>query len=281
MEPWSEAADAAASVASLAGPVDLLVVDHYGLGATWETAMRPRARAILAVDDLADRTHHVDAVLDQSDVRRRPERYDGLVPPACVRLVGPEFALLRPEFFDSRLWRPRAGVWQRLLIFFGGADVGNDSEKALIAARQSKPEGSITVILGSAARSADRMRARCRELDAELAIDVEDIAARMSAADLALGSCGVVALERCAVGLPTVAVVAAENQRSLSEALAERGAIRLLGWHADVDVARWRDALGAMDADPDSLARMSRACEGLVGDGVARVQAWLMGRVAA
>src|SRR5690606_32001299 len=81
---------------------DWLAVDHYAIDARWETRLRTAARRILAIDDLADRRHDCDALLDQNLHAGMHARYDGLVPDACVRLVGPRHALLRPEFAAAR-----------------------------------------------------------------------------------------------------------------------------------------------------------------------------------
>jgi len=84
------------------GGVDLLIVDHYALDSRWERGMRDIARRILVIDDLADRPHDADWLLDQT-YGRRTDAYEGLVPPACRLLLGSDYALLRPEFAALRL----------------------------------------------------------------------------------------------------------------------------------------------------------------------------------
>src|SRR5690554_1589336 len=80
----------------------LLVVDHYALDTEWEKLLRPVADRIMVIDDLADRAHDCDILLDQNYYQNRERRYEGLVPPHCLQFLGPGFALLRPEFREAR-----------------------------------------------------------------------------------------------------------------------------------------------------------------------------------
>ncbi|RME63691.1 MAG: UDP-2,4-diacetamido-2,4,6-trideoxy-beta-L-altropyranose hydrolase, partial [Alphaproteobacteria bacterium] len=92
----TQADDAKASIAALAGHrIDWLVVDHYGLDARWESALRRHAHRILAIDDLADRSHDCDLLLDQNFFLDAASRYDGLLPDHCRPLLGPRYAVLR------------------------------------------------------------------------------------------------------------------------------------------------------------------------------------------
>src|SRR5262249_18815445 len=79
----------------------LLVVHHYGRDARFESACCPWAERILVIDDLADRPHDCDLLLD-STLGRAPADYASLCPKTCRMLLGPAYALLRPEFAAAR-----------------------------------------------------------------------------------------------------------------------------------------------------------------------------------
>ena len=114
-------ADAADTLAALGHrSFNWLVVDHYGLDARWEAAMHPAAAQLMALDDIADRVHEVDLFLDQNLQDVTPDRYAGLLQSTCRRLIGPRFALLRPEF--QALAADLPATRDRVNIFFGGTD---------------------------------------------------------------------------------------------------------------------------------------------------------------
>jgi len=123
----------------LAAPLDWLIVDHYALDERWEEYLRPYVKKIMVIDDLADRAHDCDLLLDQNFYENLESRYDGLVSAWCKKLLGPKYALLRPEFREARKnLRKRDGHVKRIMIFFGGSDPANETTKALEAIRMLK-----------------------------------------------------------------------------------------------------------------------------------------------
>ena len=103
-----------------------LIVDHYALDEKWEPLLRPHAAKIMVIDDLADRRHDCDLLLDQNFFINGEKRYDELVSPSCTKLLGPKYALLRREFREARKkLKERTGEVKRVLVFFGGSDPEN------------------------------------------------------------------------------------------------------------------------------------------------------------
>lgn len=256
-----------------------LVVDHYGIDARWEPAVRRSGCRVMAIDDLADRAHDCDLLLDQN-LGRRAADYDALVPKACRRLVGPSFALLRPQF-SARRAESLAGregrPMRRLLIAMGGADGVNASEAVLDAlAGLPLPSGiRATLVLGSGAPWLEQVRARAAKMPWPVAVetDVDDMAELMADADLCIGAAGGGAWERCCMGLPTLLLVLADNQAASASALATEGAAMLLG---DFRQEGWRKELVAvlhrLSTDTDCRRAMVDAASRVTdGRGVARV----------
>lgn len=214
--------------------VDWLVVDHYALEWEWEKAMRPYCQRLLVIDDLADRRHTCDLLLDQN-LGRRAEDYSGLLPASCRLLLGSEFALLRGEF---AMWRPeslrrrRGAGLQRVLVTLGGGDKDNFTSAVLQSLRQcSLPQDCvIDVVLGAQSPWLEEVCANARELPWTVTVEkgVDDMARRMALADLVIGAAGSTSWERCCLGVPTLLLVIAENQYPAAIALQEAGAALLL-----------------------------------------------------
>jgi UDP-2,4-diacetamido-2,4,6-trideoxy-beta-L-altropyranose hydrolase len=114
--------------------IDWLIVDHYSLDAQWEATMRLYVKKIMVIDDMANRKHDCDLLLDQNLYVDMESRYHDLVPQHCKQLLGPKYALLRPEFLSAcQTLRKRDGSIKRILIFMGGSDPTNETAKALEA----------------------------------------------------------------------------------------------------------------------------------------------------
>ena len=208
------------------GTPDWLVVDHYGLGVSWETALRPLTRKIFAIDDNADRVHNCDLLLDQNSVIQQTERYSGLLPPGTQCLFGPRYALLRPEFADARAARhDRNGMVRRVLVCFGGSDPQGHTVATLRALRShASCLEQIDVVVGLSNRNQAELAAVCAEFpNAVLHCQTDNMPALLAAADLAIGAGGTMNWERACLGLPTLAFGIADNQRQVLTSLIETG----------------------------------------------------------
>lgn len=216
---------------SLLGPgVDLMVVDHYGLDFHWENLMRPSAHAIMVIDDLADRRHDCDLLLDQNLQPPGPNVYDGLVPPDCIMLLGPEYTLLREEFrCELQQLRPRDGRLNHLLLSFGGTDPYNLTGRILEELSLAELSLSGDVVIGRGHPQESAVKSLCMKGPWRLHVDTDQMARLMANADLGLGAGGSTHWERCVLGLPTLVVTVAENQIATTNMLHERGACHWLG----------------------------------------------------
>ncbi|SFW44206.1 UDP-2,4-diacetamido-2,4,6-trideoxy-beta-L-altropyranose hydrolase [Pseudomonas sp. NFACC19-2] len=213
---------------------DWLVVDHYALDHRWEISVRPVGCRVLVIDDLADRQHSCDVLLDQNLGRSQLD-YQDLLPLGCVTLAGPHYALLRPEFAELRLdsmARRRNSRLENILISLGGVDQSNHTGLLLDALNslQLPVRTRLTLVLGRTAPHLQAVieAARHSPWQVEVLCGINDMAQRMFDADLAIGAAGGSSWERCCLGLPTLLLILAENQKSGGLALAEKGAALLI-----------------------------------------------------
>jgi UDP-2,4-diacetamido-2,4,6-trideoxy-beta-L-altropyranose hydrolase len=273
---WQKDAEQTSAAIDRIGPVDWLIVDHYALDARWERMQRERVSRILAIDDLADRDHDCDALLDQNLVLEMDRRYSGRLPATRRLLLGPAYALLRPEFTRQReSLTERNGKVGRILVCYGGSDPGNETAKALSAIKSlSLPRLAVDVAIGLSNPHADSISALCREMPlAELHRGANNMAELMARADLAIGAGGVMSWERCCLALPTIAVDIADNQTGALTALASSGAVVYLGSASSVTVDQIAGTLQSMLDDPARTRTMGEAARALVdGLGTSRVR---------
>lgn len=215
--------------------VDWLVVDHYALDARWEQALRPQAKRIMGIDDLADRPHACDLLLDQN-LGRSKQDYDGLLKGEPNTLIGPQYALLRPEFAALRAQslarRQNNPLLRHLLVTMGGVDKDNATGQMLAALQNCSlpPDLRITVVMGPHAPWLTHVQAQATQMPwpTEVLADVDNMAQLMAESDLAIGASGSTSWERCCLGLPSIQVVLAQNQVGIAQALSRAGAALML-----------------------------------------------------
>jgi UDP-2,4-diacetamido-2,4,6-trideoxy-beta-L-altropyranose hydrolase len=211
--------------------IDWLIVDHYALDSRWEHAMRAHCRHIMVIDDLADRTHYCDLLLDQN-LGRKSEDYSGLLKGKTKTLIGPQYALLRPEFAalrpQSLARRQNNPQLRRLLITMGGVDNDNTTGQVLDTLRGCKLSADlrVTVVMGQHAPWLAQVQAQTAQLPwhTDVLVGVNNVAQLMVESDLAIGAAGGTAWERCSLGLPSLVLVLAKNQLAGTVALQVAGA---------------------------------------------------------
>lgn len=261
---------------------DWLIVDHYALDAEWERELCTFASRIMVIDDLADRRHEADLLLDQN-LQSRPNRYQGLVPDPCPLLLGPDYALLRPEFALRRATtQTRTGEIKRLLVFMGGSDPLNLTALALRAiADAGLSQVRTDVVLGAASPHIDDVREIGAGIaDCNIHIQTNAMATLMAEADLMIGAPGSSTWERCCLGVPSVLIGFAENQRELGRQIALRKGAIFLGETASVSEERLATMLRRLAVKPVLLRKISsRATQFADGHGGARIAAALTGKL--
>lgn len=231
-DDWRNDAEQTKNALLTINNVDWLIIDHYALDHNWETKLRPFVKNIMVIDDLADRVHDCDVLLDQNLHEDMESRYHGLLPVSCKTFLGPTHAILRNEFIEARKhFRPRDGYMKRMLLFFGGSDVGNMTMKALEALIPLVEKGmNLDVVVGSSNPNREQVREFTAKYPAiSYHCQINYMAFLMLQADIAIGAGGIATWERCYVGLPSLTVITAENQVESTVALAKTGAIYLLG----------------------------------------------------
>lgn len=255
---------------------DLLIVDHYQLDRQWEQSMRKMFSKIVVIDDLANRPHDCDLLLDQNVVANYERRYDDLVPAHCRKLLGPAYLIMRDEFIEARMRAfVRTGRVERLLVFMGGSDPTGETLKILEALKQAADRFKhIDIVVGSSNVNRSEIQQSCGAMQLHYHCQIDYLAELMQAADFAIGAGGTAMWERCYVGLPSSSTVVADNQQATTVMAAELGAVLHLGWHEEIDSARYLELLRQLSWLDNHLISMSK--QGLnITESQGKPNAWL------
>ena len=213
---------------------DWLIIDHCAINQTWQRLLEGACKKLMVIDDLADREHQCDVLLDQT-YGREPKEYADLVPENCQLLLGSKYALLRPEFAQWRsysLQRRAQPELKKLLITMGGVDPDNITGQILDKLKTCTlpREIEITVVMGLNAPCTASVikQAEAMPFKTHVKTNVSNMAEIMANSDLAIGAAGATTWERCCLGLPSLQVVVAKNQINIAEKLSEIHAVKYL-----------------------------------------------------
>lgn len=272
----SAEADARATAAAIKSPADWLLVDHYGLDRRWEFALRPHAHRLAILDDLADRPHDCDLLIDPG-YARLPADYEGLLPNHAERLLGPRYALLRPAFAARHGCAPAWPQRQRVHVFFGA---GEASLRWLAPACErllATFEGvEVQAVGGADATTMHALQLRFAPRFAWVPT-VDDMAAHMSSCDVAIGGPGSATWERACIGLPSALMATATNQEPILRRLDQARFATYLGPVTDIEVERFIESVARFFRDAARLAEHRvRALSAVDGLGVQRIVACML-----
>ena len=237
----SQEYDATATVEFLSCQAfDWLVVDNYALDFRWESIVRKNVKKIMVIDDLADRRHDCDILLDQNYYADMQARYSDKVPLHCQLLLGPNYALLREEFRALReKVKVRNGEVKKVLVFFGGVDVDNYTFQAIEAIAELNLGLQVDVVIGAQHPFKEMIENACIKHGYVCHVQTPRIAELMFEADFAIGAGGSASWERCCLGLPSLLVALADNQITIAKELSAISACTYIGNWDVVNLKKW------------------------------------------
>ena len=192
---------------------DWLIVDHYALDVSWENILRKECKHLMVIDDLADRQHDCDLLLDQNLDESMQTRYLGKVTDQCKLLLGPRYALIRAEFRKLRHQRKeRTRAIKKIFIFFGGVDAPNYTIAAIQALTKLDTNINVDVVVTPKHVGRESIKKICVKHGYSYYEYTNQIADLMAEADLAIGAGGTAIWERACIGLPGISFCVATNQ---------------------------------------------------------------------
>lgn len=253
---------------------DLIVIDHYALDSRWERKLRPYTKKIMVIDDLADRNHDCDFLLNQN-LGSSADLYKNLIPKDCYQFYGPNYALLDPiyQLTRSKLKSPSSKI-SRILIYFGsGKDTIKLIENILITLNEPKLfDLKIDIVIDDNIKSLPSIKKILKvKKNIRVHSNLPDLAILMSNADIAIGAGGSTTWERCCMGLPTILVVLALNQKLIGEFMHKAGAAIVLYKNKNL-IPEIKEAIFLLLDDTDLYTKMSKKAFSICdGKGIHRV----------
>ena len=253
-----------------------MIVDHYGIWKEWEILLKDHVDKLMVIDDLADREHHCDLLLDQnlgSDI----SLYEKLISTSYNGFFGPEYALVRQEFYEWRdisLQHRKKGHLKTILINFGGGDTSRYIEKSLkiLLKCNFTKEIKILIVLGGLATIDPEYQSIIDKFKARIEIYgmVENMAELLSKSDLVIGAAGSSSWERCSLGVPSIVFPIATNQEKIAKKLVESGVAITLTIN-DFENHNLSELINRL-MQGDILKRMSQKAAGLaIGTGLKKI----------
>ena len=258
----------------------LLILDSYILSQEWENRVRPYVKRLIVIDDLMDRKHSCDLIIDQNLHTQMNSLYTKSVPKNCIKLLGPDYAILRNQFIAQRKYaKIRSLPIKNILVSFGGTDNENHTLHALTSLKKLNSDVNVNVVTGTANIGKKIIKNFCKKnFNYNYFEQVENMAKLMRVADLCIGSSGTTTWERCCIGLPAIVIVASNDQKDIASAVSNNKCIINLGKIKKSDNVNYVRLM--KNLKNSELQNMSRNCMKLVdGKGAARISKYIFSMI--
>ena len=254
------------------GPKNILIVDNYQLSKKWETDVKPFVHKLIVIDDLSNRSHNCDLLIDQNLHTKVNGLYKGLIPSNCIKLIGPKFSMIRKKFrMLKKSVKPRTFPIKKILVSFGGSDTANQTLIALNSIKKMNRKIDVDVVVGKANKCKKTLKIFCnRNNHFTYHEQIDNIADLMLSSDLSIGSSGSTTWERCCLGLPAIVSISSNDQRDIANSLSRKKCIINLG---DVKKLKESSYINVItNLKKNDLRNMSKNSMSLVdGNGTQRI----------
>jgi UDP-2,4-diacetamido-2,4,6-trideoxy-beta-L-altropyranose hydrolase len=239
--------------------IDIFIVDHYSLDVEWETRFKVFCNKFVVIDDLANRIHTCDYLIDQNIAPNYLNRYKKLVPNNCKLFLGISYCLLNDDFFSwKNVTKTRTKV-TRLLVFFGGVDINNSTLKLLhvIEDRLMLFE-NVNIVVGRSNPNKFEVEKFCSGyINCTYNEQISNMAELMVNSDLAIGAGGATTGERIFLGLPSIVFSLADNQVEVARYLHRLNYIDFIGDESTITNKCLDSVLDAYISAPETLEKRS------------------------
>ena len=254
------------------GQKNILIIDNYQLSKKWETYVKPFVHKLIVIDDLPNRSHNCDLLIDQNLHTKVNGLYKGLIPSNCIKLIGPKFSMIRKEFRMMRKSvKPRTFPIKKILVSFGGSDIENQTLVALNSIKKMNGKINVDVVVGKANKCKKTLKIFCNKNKHFTYYEqIDNIADLMLSSDLSIGSSGSTTWERCSLGLPAIVSISSNDQRDIANSLSRKKCIINLG---DVKKLKESSYINVItNLKKNDLRNMSKNSMSLVdGNGTQRI----------
>jgi len=252
---------------------DVVITDNYHFTDGYLKYLRQNLREVVSIDDIAE-TYFCSDILVNQNMYATKEIYHGKISNDTKLFLGPGYAILGSEFCSYHSLEKKSGTVKEVLITLGGVDLENQTLKVLRALDKVEENFSVTVVLGVSNPHTEELVsfAESSHRIIRVLVNINNMAELMYNADMAISASGTTSWELCCIGVPTIMIALADNQRNVGKRLAEAGISINLGWFNDVSETMIQESVKSLINNQKLRVSMSGHGKALVdGNGAARI----------
>ena len=252
-----------------------LVIDGYHFDAEYQKAIKDCGLKLLFIDDYGHAKHYYADIILNQNISADENLYINKSP--CTKLlIGTDYTLLRREFWQWQKWkRINPPIAKKILVTMGGSDPDNVTLKVIGALQYLEcNQIEVVVIVGGINPHYEQLElaSQTSQFPIRLEKNVTNMPKLMAWADLAVTAGGSTCWELAFMGLPSLILVLAENQRAIAHQLHDLGVYINLGHHQHISITEIASAIDNLITSATLRSEMTQSSQKFVdGKGSQRV----------
>ncbi len=225
----------------------IVVTDGYHFDLTYQKAIHEAGYKLMVIDDYNHLPYYEADILLNQNINAQELKYSCSRDTIC--LLGCKYLMLRREFLQYKGFKRAIPYKARnILVTMGGADPDNVTLKVLKALSLLNDSGiEVKVIIGPSNPNLDVIKSKIVHSGLPISPIIspppEKMPELMAWADLAITAGGSTCWELAFMGVPSLIITVAENQKGIGEGLEKAGAARNLGWFFEIDLNEFRNEI--------------------------------------
>ena len=242
---------------------NIVFVDHYSLDSRWESQVRKLGKLVV-IDDLANRPHDCDLLIDNNFSLNLKEKYQKLIPENTTLILGPKFSFIKSSLIEQKN-KKLSTQRDFVLVFFGGTDPDNYTGKFIDCLEKVHTQRKYKILISKSHKYLTDFENKNDGTNYEILIQPANLAEIFCLASIYFGSGGTITWERMFLGLPGVVISIADNQIQIAQELAISGQQIYLGHANSINFIEAITKIEALSADKNWLELTSKKNSELVG----------------
>ncbi len=221
-----------------------LIVDHYALDYKWERKLRLLTDQIIVIDDLDNRKHDCNILVDHNYRTPSGDPYQQNLLRKSKKLIGLDYALIDPIYSKYKKQFQNKKI-KNILVSFGGADKYSLTELIIDNLSDKYFDNfKIKIVIGINNINEAIIKKKCRKFNnIKIYKAPKNLAKLLFNSDLVIGALGTSLWERMCVGVPSIVIASGEDQKLFAESLNKEGFIKLLGFADQINKVNVKSSL--------------------------------------
>lgn len=239
--------------------INIIISDCYKLNSNTKVKIKKVVDKLIVIDDHIDKNHNCDVYINNNFIDDKSKSKIKKLNPNTKLFLGHKYFINNRNFQKLKKKKKINKEIRKIFAFFGSSDPSNETFK-FVKAIESFTHLKFKILIGKLNKNYTNIKSFCKnKKNIELFYDLDNYSALkiMENVDFSFGSGGINLTERLFLGIPSVAVCTALNQKRALLALKKSKVIHYLGSNRDTNILKIKKCMSKFLQNKKMVSELS------------------------